>query len=65
MGVPRHGLYPPGYPALLSIWGLLTGDTFTGAVVLGILLNLNYTRLRERFVRRSRADEPRPAAGAA
>jgi hypothetical protein len=34
-----------------------------GLVVLGILLNLNLTRLRERFVRR--ADRPRHAAGAA
>jgi N-acetylglucosaminyl-diphospho-decaprenol L-rhamnosyltransferase len=34
-----------------------------GLVVLGILLNLNLTRLRERFVRRAGA--PRPAAGAA
>ena len=36
-----------------------------GLVVLGILLNLHLTRLRERFVRRSRASEPRPAARAA
>ncbi len=35
-----------------------------GLVVLGILFNLNLTRLRERFVRRG-AVEPRPAAGAA
>ncbi len=35
-----------------------------GLVVAGILLNLNLTRLRERFVRRQ-AETPRPAAGAA
>ncbi len=35
-----------------------------GLVVLGILINLNLTRLRERFVRRG-GGGPRPAAGAA
>lgn len=39
LGAPRHGLYPPGYPLLLSVWGLFTGDTYGGFIALNVLLS--------------------------
>lgn len=40
VGLPRHGLYPPGYPLLLSFWGLLAGDSFDGYVALSVLCSV-------------------------
>ncbi|MFN0179953.1 MAG: hypothetical protein ACKVZ0_14230 [Gemmatimonadales bacterium] len=34
---PVHAIYPPAYPAMLALWGLLVGDRYDGLVVLSLL----------------------------
>lgn len=34
---PLHSLYPPGYPAILAVWGLVVGDRFDGLVALSVI----------------------------
>lgn len=37
VNTPPHGLYPPGYPAMLAVWGGLFGDGFDGLALLSVL----------------------------
>ena len=39
-GTPGHVLYPPGYPALLAMWGAVGSTRFDALVVLGILASV-------------------------
>jgi MFS family permease len=36
---PLHAQYPPGYPALLGVWGALFGDGFDALTALSVLLS--------------------------
>jgi MFS family permease len=52
--LPVHALYPPGYPAMLALWGWPAGDRFDALVALGILLSVAtlgflFLALRRRF----------------
>lgn len=38
VGRPPHTTYPPGYPAMLAVWGLAFGDSLLAYTTLGILL---------------------------
>lgn len=52
---PVHALYPPGYPAVLAVWGAVVGDRYDGLVALSVafgaasllLLGLTLRRLVE------------------
>lgn len=51
---PIHHFYPPGYPAILAIWGGFVGERFDALVLLSIgasvaTLALVFWALRERF----------------
>jgi hypothetical protein len=37
--LPAHSLYPPGYPALLAVWGAVFGDSFDTLIALNVLLS--------------------------
>jgi hypothetical protein len=37
---PIHSLYPPVYPALLGLWGLVAGGGFDAQIVLSVLLSV-------------------------
>ncbi len=39
VGQPLHGVYPPGLPALLAVWGAIAGESFAGFVVASVLLS--------------------------
>jgi hypothetical protein len=39
VGLPGHSLYPPGYPALLAVWGALFGEGFQTYIALNVLLS--------------------------
>ncbi len=39
VGQPLHGVYPPGLPALLAVWGAIAGEGFTSFVVPSVLLS--------------------------
>ncbi len=39
VGQPLHGIYPPGLPALLAVWGALAGESFESFVVPSVLLS--------------------------
>lgn len=39
IGAPPHAVYPPGYPAFLTVWGAVAGSGFTTLVVPTILLS--------------------------
>ncbi|MGE0554787.1 MAG: glycosyltransferase family 39 protein [Gemmatimonadales bacterium] len=54
--LPVHALYPPGYPALLALWGWPTGDRFDALVGLSVLLSVTSLLLLHRILRR-RLDE--------
>lgn len=38
VALPPHTTYPPVYPAMLALWGLVFGDTLTAFATLGVLL---------------------------
>jgi hypothetical protein len=51
---PVHAQYPPGYPALLAVWSLVTGEGYDALVALSLLLSastlgLLFLALRRRF----------------
>jgi hypothetical protein len=51
---PFHALYPPGYPAMLAVWGWPSGDRFDLLVALGVVLSVTsllvtYLALRRRL----------------
>src|SRR6185436_3869563 len=35
-GQPMHAMYPPGYPALLALWGFLVGQRFDELLLLSL-----------------------------
>lgn len=37
---PLHAQYPPGYPAMLAIWGAVTGDGFSALAFLNVLFSV-------------------------
>jgi 4-amino-4-deoxy-L-arabinose transferase-like glycosyltransferase len=51
---PVHSQYPPGYPALISVWGLAFGDSYASLAVMNALLStlalfLGYSLVQRRF----------------
>jgi hypothetical protein len=51
---PVHSQYPPGYPALISVWGLAFGDSYVSLSAMNALLStlalfLGYSLLRRLF----------------
>jgi hypothetical protein len=49
---PPHGQYPPGYPAMLAVWGAVTGDGFQALVMLSVLVSVAALALTYVAVRR-------------
>jgi hypothetical protein len=49
---PLHGQYPPGYPAMLAVWGAVTGDGFQALVMLSVLVSVAALALTYVAVRR-------------
>ena len=39
VGQPLHGVYPPGLPVLLAVWGAVVGESFTRFLVLNVVLS--------------------------
>jgi 4-amino-4-deoxy-L-arabinose transferase-like glycosyltransferase len=54
---PVHSTYPPAYPALLAVWGTITGDGFDALVVLTIALSAATLLLLRRVLLRRGFDE--------
>jgi hypothetical protein len=53
IGAPFHFQYPPGYPALLAVWGGIAGTGFDTLVVLNIVLSASALALLFLTLRRA------------
>lgn len=49
---PLHAQYPPGYPAMLSLWGAVTGDGFHALAALSVILSAGALLLTWTLTRR-------------
>jgi 4-amino-4-deoxy-L-arabinose transferase-like glycosyltransferase len=54
---PTHSTYPPGYPALLAVWGAVAGDDFDALVMLNVLLSASALLLLRRTLLRRGFDD--------